>query len=167
MQEIAGPQVPVTPWLVFGNVLLTQLGAPLPAIPTLVVAGAARATWATGPRRWSNGLAVVACLGGRPAVVLTRDGRYGYRVLNTLVPYLDGNRFLRAADRGRVHALGPAVALMFAKFIPGFATVRPPIAGALRLAACAFLGYSAIGAALWSGVARRGGRRLPRQIDRC
>src|SRR5262245_50658304 len=40
MEEITGPLIEYGLALVFANVLITRLGMPLPAIPTLIVAGA-------------------------------------------------------------------------------------------------------------------------------
>ena len=58
-----------------------------------------------------------------------------------------------------------AASLIAAKFIPGFATVAPPLAGALRVKLAPFLGYSAISATLWSGLAAGAGMLFARQID--
>ena len=55
--------------------------------------------------------------------------------------------------------------MLLAKFVPGFATVAPPLAGAMRISCPSFLGYSAIGAALWAGAAALAGRLFYRQID--
>jgi rhodanese-related sulfurtransferase len=43
--------------------------------------------------------------------------------------------------------------LVLAKFIPGFSTVAPPIAGALRMSLMGFLLASGLGALLWAGLA--------------
>jgi hypothetical protein len=58
-----------------------------------------------------------------------------------------------------------APSLVVAKFIPGFATVAPPLAGAMRLPLSPFVIYSAISAALWAGVASGAGMIFYRQID--
>ena len=42
-----------------------------------------------------------------------------------------------------------APALLVAKYIPGFATVAPPLAGAMRLGFSSFLLFSGAGALLW------------------
>ena len=162
MQEMAGPLVQYGLWLVFGNVLLTQLGAPLPAIPTLVVAGAL-AQQGHWPAALVIGLAVVACLAGDlPWYYAGR--RYGYRVLNTLCRIsMEPDSCVRQTEDVFMRWGPPS--LMFAKFIPGFATVAPPIAGALRLALAPFLAYSAVGAALWAGVAVVVGVVFHAQVD--
>lgn len=46
---------------------------------------------------------------------------------------------------------------MVAKFVPGFSTVAPPIAGALRMAQASFLPAAGAGAALWAGTALAAG----------
>src|SRR5262245_2092987 len=149
MEEIAGTLVEYGLWLVFGNVLLTQLGAPVPAIPTLIVAGAL-----AQQGHWHAALvvalAVVASLiGDLPWYYAGR--RYGYRVLNTLCRIsMEPDSCVRQTED--VFTRWGPPSLMFAKFIPGFATVAPPIAGAMRLPLAAFAGYSAIGAGLWAGV---------------
>ena len=108
MEEMAGPLAQYGLWLVFGNVLLTQLGAPLPAIPTLIVAGAL-AQQGYWPAALVVALAIVACPDRRSAVVLRRTPLRLPRAEHPL-SHLDGAGLLRAADRGRVRALGPAVA---------------------------------------------------------
>jgi hypothetical protein len=59
---------------------------------------------------------------------------------------------------------GP-VSLIIAKFVPGFSTVAPPLAGALRVKSGRFLFYSALGAALWAGLSAVAGALFYRQID--
>lgn len=55
--------------------------------------------------------------------------------------------------------------LVVAKFIPGFSTVAPPIAGSLRMALPAFLLAAAAGAALWAGFALGLGWLLRREVQ--
>jgi rhodanese-related sulfurtransferase len=52
-----------------------------------------------------------------------------------------------------------------AKFIPGFSTVAPPIAGSLRMALPGFLLAAAAGAALWAGLALGAGWILRREVQ--
>jgi len=59
---------------------------------------------------------------------------------------------------------GP-VSLVIAKFVPGFSTVAPPLAGALRIKIGRFLFYSALGAALWAGLSAVAGTLFYRQIE--
>ena len=68
--------------LVFANVLLEQLGLPIPAIPTLVAAGALSA----GGRLSAGLLLALAVLASLVADSLwyLLGRRYGYRILNTV-----------------------------------------------------------------------------------
>src|SRR5262245_2533807 len=82
MEQLTGPLAQYGLWLVFGNVLLTQLGAPLPAIPTLVVAGAL-AQQGHWPAALVVGVAIVASLiGDLPWFVAGRH--YGNRAINVM-----------------------------------------------------------------------------------
>jgi membrane protein DedA with SNARE-associated domain len=162
MEEMTGPLTQYGLALVFANVLITQLGAPLPAIPTLIVAGAfaQQGHW---PAAAVVGIAVVASLfGDLPWFYAGR--RYGNRALNALCRIaIEPDSCVRQTENifGR---WGPP-SLMFAKFIPGFATVAPPIAGAFRLALAPFLVYSAIGALLWAGAAVAVGVIFHAEVD--
>ncbi|HKA45722.1 MAG TPA: VTT domain-containing protein [Burkholderiales bacterium] len=162
MEGIAATLVQHGLALVFANVLITQLGAPLPAIPTMIVAGAL-----AQQGHWSAalvvGVAVVASLmGDLPWFYAGR--RYGYRVLNTLCRIaVEPDTCVRQTEN-IFHRWGPP-SLMIAKFVPGFATVAPPIAGAFKLGLVAFIAYSAVGAALWSGASVIVGMLFHAQID--
>lgn len=148
--------------LVFANVFLTQVGVPVPAIPTLIVAGALVQ---------QGGLSLPLVLGMAVAASLLGDipwfvaGRaYGYRVLNTLCRMaIEPDSCVKQTENIFEHWGAPS--LMFAKFIPGFSIVAPPIAGALRLATMPFFAYSAIGAAIWAGVAVAVGMIFHAQVD--
>jgi membrane protein DedA with SNARE-associated domain len=148
--------------LVFGNVLLTQLGAPLPAVPMLIVAGA----YTQQGDFTAGGIvaaAVLASLLGDLAWYLA-GRRYGYRVLAFLcrMAVEPGVCVQRTEDKlGR----WGAPSLVIAKFVPGFATVAPPLAGATRLPLPSFLFYSAVGAALWAGASVAAGGLFRNQVE--
>jgi membrane protein DedA with SNARE-associated domain len=162
MEGMAGPLAQYGLVLVFANVLITQLGAPLPAIPTMIVAGAL-AQEGHWPAALVVGIAVAASLlGDLPWFYAGR--RYGYRVLNTLCRIaVEPDTCVRQTEN-IFQRWGPP-SLMIAKFVPGFATVAPPIAGAFKLALVTFLGYSAVGAALWAGVSVAVGMIFHTQVD--
>jgi membrane protein DedA with SNARE-associated domain len=162
MDQITGLLAQYGLALVFANVLLTQLGAPVPAIPTLIVAGAL----AQGGQLSAAAalvVAVVASLAGDlPWFAAGRA--YGHRVIGALcrIAIQPDSCVKQTEDRfGR----WGAPSLQFAKFVPGFATVAPPVAGALRLGVTPFLAYSAVGAALWAGVAIAAGMIFHAQVD--
>ncbi len=147
---------------VFINVFLAQAGIPVPAVPTLMLAGALAV---------SGGLSLPAIIVVSVAASLLGDliwyaaGRiYGLRVLQLLCRISispdscvrqTGDRFLRWGPRS----------LVFAKFIPGYSVVAPPLAGALQVRLASFLGYSTLSAVLWSGLAAGAGMIFYRQID--
>src|SRR2546423_12128221 len=68
--------------LVFANVLLEQLGLPIPAVPALVVAGALSAEGEFSPLA-AFGVAFGACMTGDAAWYLA-GRRYGRRVVKLL-----------------------------------------------------------------------------------
>jgi membrane protein DedA with SNARE-associated domain/rhodanese-related sulfurtransferase len=149
--------------LVVGNVLLDQLGLPIPAIPTLVVAGAV----AAGRQWWGAELFLVAVAGCVVAdVAWYVAGRlYGNRVMKllcwiSLTPDSCVRETQRRFDRWGTNAI------IIAKFIPGFALIAPPLAGALRMRWPRFIAFSTAGAALWVGCFLVLGMLLKEQIDR-
>lgn len=148
--------------LVFVNVFLVQAGAPVPAVPTLLVAGALAA--GSGPALPAViGVAVVGSLLG-DSIWYVAGRRYGMRVLQLLCRIsISPDSCVRETET-RFASWGP-VSLIFAKLVPGFATVAPPLAGALGVKCGRFLAYSAMGAALWAGLAAGAGMLFYRQID--
>lgn len=148
--------------LVFANVLIHQAGIPVPAVPTLVIAGAL-AQQGQLPLAQLVGVAVAASLlGDLPWFFAGR--RFGYPILNTLCRVaIEPDSCVRQTENVFEHWGAPS--LLVAKFIPGFATVAPPLAGTLRLALIPFVGYSAAGAALWAGVAIGAGALFHAEID--
>jgi len=135
--------------LVFANVLLTQMGVPVPAVPLLVVAGAfvTQGEIALAPLILASIAASLIgdltwYLGGR---------RYGYHVLRTLCRIaIEPDSCVKQTET-IFERWGPS-SLMVAKYVPGFSTVAPPLAGALRLPVPVFLGYSTVAALLWAGL---------------
>ena len=149
--------------LVFLNVLAEQLGAPIPAVPALVVAGALT----RNGQMSSTHLLIAAVIASLIADYIWYElgRRYGYRILRTLCRIsLSPDSCVRDTE-ARFERWG-LKSLLFAKFIPGFSTVAPPLAGAARQSRIAFLLYDALGALLWAGSAVAAGRLFFRAIDR-
>lgn len=135
--------------LVFINVLLTQGGVPVPAVPILVVAGAfvSRGQIALGPLL---AVAVVASLIG-DTLWYFAGRRYGYRILRTLCRVaIEPDSCVKQTETTFERWGAPS--LMLAKYVPGFSTAAPPLAGTMRLGLPAFLCYSAVAALLWAGL---------------
>jgi membrane protein DedA with SNARE-associated domain len=148
---------------VFTNVLLEQIGLPIPAIPTLIVAGALAAEGRL-PASLVLAVAVVASLLADYLWYLLGK-REGYRVLRTLCRVsLSPDSCVQQTESffGRYGL----ASLLFAKFIPGFSTVAPPLAGASRASLPAFLAWDAGGALLWAGSGVLLGAIFHRAVDR-
>jgi membrane protein DedA with SNARE-associated domain/rhodanese-related sulfurtransferase len=136
-------------WVVFVNVLLQQICLPIPAVPTLLVAGSLAA--ATGQAGLMLAAAVLASVLADWVWYLA--GRlFGYRVLTGLCRLSINPGSCVSQTEARFVRWG-VWSLIIAKFVPGFSTVAPPIAGALRMTLPGFLAAAAIGAALWAGAA--------------
>lgn len=135
---------------VFANVLIEQLGAPVPAYPTLVITGALleRGEY-SAPMLLLTGVvaALIADYGWYMA-----GRRYGGRVMAKLCRIsLSPDSCVRQTEG--VYMRYGAASLMVAKFIPGFASVASALAGAIGTRSGKFLLFDTIGAALWAGSA--------------
>ena len=136
--------------LVFLNVLVEQAGLPLPAYPTLIVAGAYLA---------GDTNAILALLGTAVAAAVIADScwymagsRYGMRVLRMLCRISLSPDSCVTQTESIFMRFGPA-SMLFAKFVPGFASVATAMAGAVGLRYWKFLLFDTLGALLWVGVA--------------
>lgn len=151
--------------VVFVNVLLQQLGLPVPAVPTLLLAGSLLASPSTAGK-----VLVAAMLASVVADALWYlAGRaFGYRVLAGLCKLSINPASCVSQTEARFVRWG-IPSLVVAKFIPGFSTVAPPIAGAMRMSLAGFLLAAGIGALLWAGLAMAAGWLLrgavPGMID--
>jgi membrane protein DedA with SNARE-associated domain len=149
--------------LIFGIVLLEQLGAPIPALPVLIVAGALAVDRNLSAVQILT-VAVVASLLADSVWYLLGRLR-GQRVLKTLCRIsLSPDSCVRQTEL--LFEGWGLPALLIAKFIPGFSTVAPPLAGAMRGRIASFLLYDAGGAFLWAGAGVAGGMLFHRAIDR-
>lgn len=148
-------------WVVFLNVLLQQAGLPVPAVPTLLLAG----SLAAGPGPFAGILAAAIVASVFADWLWYLAGRaFGYRVLAGLckLSINPGSCVSQTEARFVRWGLG---SLVVAKFIPGFSTVAPPIAGSLRMRLPGFLLAAATGAALWAGAALGAGWLLRREVQ--
>ena len=149
--------------LVALNVFAEQLGAPIPAVPSLVVAGALTRTGQMSSTHLLIAAVVASVIADFIWFELGR--RFGYRILKTLCRVsLSPDSCVRDTE-ARFERWG-LKSLLIAKFVPGFSTVAPPLAGAARHGRVAFLVYDGIGAFLWAGSAIAAGRLFYRAIDR-
>ena len=128
--------------------LVEQIGIPVPALPTLLVAGSLAR---------QGKLSLLTLLAAAVAASLAADAiwyflgrRYGHRVLKTLCRVsLSPDSCVRQTE-GIFEKWGMA-SVVLAKFITGFSTVAPPLAGAMGAKLPSFLFYDALGTVLWAG----------------
>jgi membrane protein DedA with SNARE-associated domain/rhodanese-related sulfurtransferase len=132
--------------LLFAWVLVEQLGIPLPATPILLAAGALSA---------QNELSFPLALAAGLAAALAADSawfligrKYGHLVLRflckmSLEPTICVRRTQDSFGRRR------DLTLVIAKFVPGLATLAPPVAGQNGMGFGRFLLFDGIGATLW------------------
>lgn len=148
-------------WVVFVNVLLQQLGLPVPALPTLLVAGSLAAS--SGDAGKMLAASVLASMIADWAWYLA--GRaFGYRVLAGLCRLSINPGSCVSTAEARFLRWG-VWSLVMAKFIPGFSTVAPPIAGSLRMPLPSFMVAASLGAAFWAGTALLAGWLLRAEVQ--
>ncbi|HEY4597596.1 MAG TPA: VTT domain-containing protein [Thermoanaerobaculia bacterium] len=134
--------------IVFGNVFLEQLGAPVPAIPTLIVAGALVQQGRLN--LWPVlGVALLAALLADTVWFLI--GRWqGHRVLRTVCRLsLSPDSCVRGTED--LFERAGMSSLLYAKLIPGYNMIAPPLAGAMGKTLVSFLFWDALGSLLWLG----------------
>ncbi|MCA3232805.1 MAG: DedA family protein/thiosulfate sulfurtransferase GlpE [Cupriavidus sp.] len=143
--------------------MVTQLGAPVPAAPMLLLAGAQVAAGVV-----SFGSVFVAAV----AAVLISDGlwfvlgrRYGRQLLTRLV------RISLSLDTSfrKAHAWFErygAPLLLVAKFIPGLGLIASPLLGTTRIDRKIFFSWDMAGGAIWAGAWLGGGTLFGQQLIR-
>jgi membrane protein DedA with SNARE-associated domain len=137
----------------FLNVVAEQFGAPLPAEPSLIVAGSLAAT-------------------GRLRLPALYSAAIGGVVVADAVWYLLGRRFGRPLlalvsrlFRAREVPLG-FKSLALAKFLPGAGLIVPPLAGAMHYGFRRFVAYDLLAAAIWSSLWIGAGLTFHDQVER-
>jgi membrane protein DedA with SNARE-associated domain/rhodanese-related sulfurtransferase len=134
--------------VLFTWVLVEQLGIPLPATPVLFAAGALAARgefafWTAFSMSW------MACVLADSTWFLI-GRRHGHHVLRILCKLsLEPGTCVRRTQQSFGQRRGAM--LLFAKWVPGIATLAPPVAGQSGMGFVAFLVLDGIGAAFWTG----------------
>ena len=149
-------------WILFLTVLGEQAGLPIPAIPVLLAMGAL-----AGLGKFSLAtclfLAVLACLVS-DSIWFQLGRRNGQPVLRLLCRIsLEPDSCVSLA-KDWFKRMGPS-ALLLAKFIPGFSTAAPPMAGVNRMTFPRFLLYDAAGSLLWAGASAGLGFLFRNQLE--
>lgn len=135
--------------LVFVNVLVEQLGAPVPAYPTLIITGALSATGRYSPALLLL-LAVCAALIADYLWYLA-GRRYGRKIMSRLCRIsLSPDSCVRQTES--IYLRWGARSLLLAKFIPGFASIASALSGTMGTRRISFVLWDAAGSALWAGL---------------
>lgn len=141
--------------LLFVWVLVEQFGIPLPATPVLLAAGALSAD-----QKVSFAVALIA---GLLACLISDSSwffigrRYGHHVLRILCKLsMEPTICVRKTQDSFGRRRGTT--LLYAKFIPGLATLAAPVAGQNGMSFASFLLFDGIGALLWMGALLEAGR---------
>lgn len=134
--------------VLFVWVFAEQIGLPIPAVPVLLAAGAL-----AGAGRLS--LALVLVIAGFASLLSDTIwywiGRVrGARVLGLLCRIsLEPDSCVRRTQ----HAFSQhgARSLLIAKFVPGYSTAAPPLAGIVRMPLLRFVVFTGLGGLIWAG----------------
>ncbi|MDR5735801.1 DedA family protein [Caballeronia sp. LZ025] len=158
------PPSATTQWgaaAVFGNVLLTRLGVPLPSAPLLVLAGSAIASGRLS--FWHVLLAAASGALAGDAVWFSAGRLYGRRLIAALSrrSYAFDTGMRSASDLFERYG-APIVAV--SKFVPGLGLVTPPLMGTTHIAASVFFMWDAAGIVVWAGFWLLGGALFQRQL---
>lgn len=141
--------------LLFVWVLVEQFGIPLPATPVLLAAGALSAGQKVN--------FTVALIAGLAACLISDSSwffigrRYGHHVLRILCKLsMEPTICVRKTQDSFGRRRGST--LLYAKFIPGLATLAAPVAGQNGMSYLSFLLFDGIGALLWLSALLAAGR---------
>jgi membrane protein DedA with SNARE-associated domain/rhodanese-related sulfurtransferase len=145
-------------WVVF----IEQVGLPIPAIPILIAAGA---LVGAGKMSVVTALLIPVAASLPPDLAWYYLGRLkGGQVLGFLCRMsMEPESCVRDTEN-LFHRYGWR-ALLFAKFIPGFNTVAPPLAGIVGMGAARFLLYDTAGALIWVGICAGIGALFSNQLE--
>jgi membrane protein DedA with SNARE-associated domain/rhodanese-related sulfurtransferase len=148
--------------LIFANVLAERVGLPLPAMPTLIIAGALVADGQFSALA-VFGAAFAACVIG-DTLWYAAGVYYGRRVISLLCRISVSPDSCVRQTESRFTDWG-RLTLVIAKFVPGLSTVVRPLAGTIRLGWGQFELFNGIGAALWVAVSVLAGIVFHDQIN--
>ena len=136
------------PLVLAAVVFAEQIGLPLPALPFLIAAGALVGTGQMGLGMAVLSAVVAAMAGDQVWFDLGR--RRGRLVLNWLcrISLEPMSCVRRTEDFFARHGVR---SLIVAKFLPGFSTIAPPLAGIVGLTVPQYLLFNGLGTLLWVG----------------
>lgn len=131
--------------LLFGSVFAEQIGLPLPAAPTLLIAGALAATG-----RLNVSLVLTTALSASLLAdyLWYRTGFLQRGAINRFRLRHPDSSLLRKTER-LIKRCGSR-SLIFAKFVPGMSLAAPPLSGAGGVKLSEFILFDALGSLMWS-----------------
>ena len=135
--------------LIFLNVALQQLGVPLPAEPSLLVAGSLAARGRLSLPVIASAVLGATLLADLLWFVIGR--RYGARALRVLFR-VSSEPQKRWSQTERLFARWGSSAFALAKFIPGLPMAGPVLAGAMGATLRVFLVYDLLAMSVWAGL---------------
>lgn len=149
-------------WVLFVNVLAEQAGLPVPAIPVLLAMGALAGL---GNFSFSVAFLLAICAALTSDLMWFRLGRVrGHSILNLLCRIsLEPDSCV--SNIQTVFRRFGALALVFAKFVPGLNTAAAPMAGLTRMPLLKFLAADLAGVIAWSGGALSVGYLFRDQLE--
>ena len=145
-------------WVIF----VEQVGFPIPAIPLLIAAGA---LVGAGKMSLATALLVPIAAALPPDLAWYYLGRIkGGKVLGFLCRLsLEPDSCVRDTEN-LFQRYGPR-GLLLAKFIPGFNTVAPPLAGIVGMPVATFALYDVAGTLIWAAVSAGVGALFSNQLE--
>ncbi|MER3447567.1 MAG: sulfurtransferase [Candidatus Dadabacteria bacterium] len=148
---------------IFGNVLVEQLGLPIPSIPVLLLAGAASARGEI-PLIGAFTLGVIANLIA-DSLWYEIGRKKGSKVLSIACRIsLNPDSCVRQTESFLERWGFPS--LIIAKFIPGFSMIAPPTVGSMKKPRYFFWFFDSLGSGLWIGIALISGFIFSDTIER-
>src|SRR5436309_12052191 len=149
MDHVLALLVPYGNVVVFGVMLLENLGLPVPGIAVLVLAGAL-----AGAGKLRLGLIVVLAVAGALLgdLVWYALGRWRGRPVLGVLSRLSLSPDTRVGNTERFFLRWGMPTLLIAKFVPGMNTIAPPLMGTLGGRFLPFLAYDTGGAVIFAVV---------------
>jgi membrane protein DedA with SNARE-associated domain/rhodanese-related sulfurtransferase len=148
--------------VLFGYVLVSQLGAPVPSTPLLVTVGALAASGRFGMGQ-AVGVVVVACLIADSTWYFLGRARGGKVVRVLCRISMEPEACVRRTEDG-IARYG-ALFLVVSKFLPGLGLLAAPTAGQSKLRFASFLFFDGVGALSWASAYILVGRFLGRTLE--
>jgi membrane protein DedA with SNARE-associated domain len=135
-------------WVLFLNVLLEQMGIPIPASPVMLAMGALAGL---GKFSFAGALVLAVTAAMLADQVWYRLGRVRGHSILRLICRISLEPDSCVSSTHRTFSRWGAWSLVFARFVPGLSAVAAPMAGLTRMPMRRFIAADTVGATLWCG----------------